>query len=62
MALDVIKVVKDFLWTHFNHNLVDLFHILEGKSQPMLNLKHVHGIHGNKIRFTLFTRDGDAVM
>lgn len=63
MALDIIRVVKDFLWIYFNHNhVVFFFHILEGKSQPMLNLQHVRGIHGNKIRLTLFAQGGGAIL
>ena len=49
MAVNVITVMKDFLWVPFkSQSCVYIFNILEGETQPMLTLKHIPGTKGKQ--------------
>lgn len=59
MALDVITVMKDFLWIPFkSQSCVHIFNILEGETQPVLMLKHILSTKGKQNQIYLLRSVG----
>lgn len=59
MALNVITVMKDFLWVPFkSQSCVYIFNILEGETQPMLTLEHIPGTKGKQNQIYLLCSVG----
>ena len=59
MALDIITVMKAFLWIPFkSQSCVCIFNILEGETQPVLTLKHMPGTKGKQNQIYLLRSVG----
>lgn len=61
MALDVITVMKDFLWIPFkSQSCVHIFNISEGETQPVLLLIHIPGTKGKQNQIYLLRSGGQV--